>query len=820
MGLKLRASLLLLLAPLAAGASSDTVDWDSESWTTEATTYTATLTDGDVVFTVTDADSALQTGYPIQDQTNTGGLSPAQDSILFGLDFTAATVTNGVVSITIDFDDYYTNAGAVDVYDVVFDVFDIDTGASSFVDEFTVYATDGSATDHYPSMTFGSANQEGTPTSSGVAEGTASSGGTSANGNVTFDFTGVNDIRTITIEYRNLDTTNHGFQWASLHDIDFEYDLEQDLSASSKTVDTPTGVSVASGASIQYQIDVDNSSPDLAAASVRVYDDIPANTSWDHTTDIVTFPVGAYTDNSSSTGGLYGNGYLDITITSLGTSSTETIEFTVDVDGGASAGTIITNNASITTDDADNVTVFAPTRIVDAGSITPGTANAKPLYFDTPGTVDLSRIATTQAGGVTLDEGETLDMPITVTRDFTVTGADIPIDFWIRRNGQNGNNRQLSWDLYCCTGTIGSDTSLANFSSGGTFALPAHTTWYWTPDAGDPPDNVTLSWTAASPYTFNDGDVITLRLTNDSSGSGNRRIRTRSESGGNVSQIELDIIDPILVDSVTTYDAAYPGGMLQTEFELGDTVYVRVVVSDPFGSSDINVDDDSGTLPRINIDDPDSSVVTNQDTTEVADSGDATKTFEYQYTIPNPGPPTDAGIYSIDIDEAFEGEEGTIAATGTGGFTVVAPDITVSKSSVIVDDTVGGTAYHVPGSVVRYTVTVTNDGDDEPDLDSVLIIDGIPSGMELYVGDGADCTAAAPISFSAGSSGLSYDCTTDLRFTDDATPPYDFTGSAYDPYPSSSPFFDGNVTAIELSPEGIFADGGASFSFSFDVRVP
>ena len=138
-----------------------------------------------------------------------------------------------------------------------------------------------------------------------------------------------------------------------------------------------------------------------------------------------------------------------------------------------------------------------------------------------------------------------------------------------------------------------------------------------------------------------------------------------------------------------------------------------------------------------------------------------------------------------------------------------APSLTVTKVATIISDPLGLSSYHVPGTVVRYTVTVTNNGDASPDDNSLDVADVLPPEMAMFVGAG--CSDA--IKFSSNSSGLSFDCSTDLMFYGDPAYP-----GGYDPYHGPDQY-DGNITGVRLTPSGIMNTHGASFSFTLHMRV-
>src|SRR5207344_134485 len=84
----------------------------------------------------------------------------------------------------------------------------------------------------------------------------------------------------------------------------------------------------------------------------------------------------------------------------------------------------------------------------------------------------------------------------------------------------------------------------------------------------------------------------------------------------------------IHVNSVLSYNAAYPGGAATAGFNPSNTVFMRAVVSDPVGSFD-------SAGARLTLIDPNAATpVNNVAMTQVADSGAATKTYELSYALP------------------------------------------------------------------------------------------------------------------------------------------------------------------------------------------
>ncbi len=151
------------------------------------------------------------------------------------------------------------------------------------------------------------------------------------------------------------------------------------------------------------------------------------------------------------------------------------------------------------------------------------------------------------------------------------------------------------------------------------------------------------------------------------------------------------------------------------------------------------------------------------------------------------------------------------------------PDILVLKSALTIEDPVnGGTnPKSIPGAIVLYTITITNQGLGAADADTVIIADSIPAFTELFVGDLGSLPAGSPLAFIDGatSSGLSLSFinlasgTDDIEFT---------TVSGLPPVPDVDGY-DAGVTDLGLLPKGTFAasDGTnhPSFSIMFKVRI-
>lgn len=140
--------------------------------------------------------------------------------------------------------------------------------------------------------------------------------------------------------------------------------------------------------------------------------------------------------------------------------------------------------------------------------------------------------------------------------------------------------------------------------------------------------------------------------------------------------------------------------------------------------------------------------------------------------------------------------------------------LTVTKTSWIVSDPYRSTAspLAIPGAVVRYSIQISNSGNQTVSSNSIFILDALPP--QIAVG-----TSAAPI-FTQGSpsSGLTFVQATDLRYSNAASPPASFAACTYTPVSA----YDPAVRFLCLNPKGIMAASTGtppSFTISFDAQV-
>jgi len=556
-----------------------------------------------------------------------------------------------------------------------------------------------------------------------------------------------------------------------------------DLSTSTKTVVDLNGGEADAGDTLRYTITL-RESAGIAAPGVTVTDPLPANTA---SLSVVSIPAGA-TDNSTPA-------QLDVSGVAIAPNGSATIVFDVQVPAGTSPGTPIDNTATIGNPFGVGATPAAPQVIVSPSQIPSG--GTKPLYLRGTAGTPLSRVpAAPGEAVVTIGAGSTATWTLAppLQRAVTIPAGNIAVPLWLSRNGGGGGNRTLVVTLASSAlGTVGSTTvtltSIPNNLTGSGF-----------------PTQIVLP--NAVSRTFPAGSTLALSIRQSVPATGAPVTRVHPFGGGIAySRVLLNSATVINVDSVTGFNAAYPGGVGTASFFPGDTIHVRAVVGDPFGSFDI-----AGA--RLDLVDANGvTQVANAAMVQVADSGAATRTYEYVYTLPPAAAP---GGWSMRVSAA-EGTEGTVTDLGVGGFTVALPlpTLQVAKVSEVLSDPFNAATNpkRIPGAVVRYSIAVINSGPGTVDASSLVITDPLPADAALYVAAGG----GGPVEFIDGSpaSGLAFNAAADVSYSNQpgGGAPYNYT-----PVPDGQGF-DGAVTGVRIAPTGTMNAAGGAGQPSFILRL-
>lgn len=254
------------------------LDWDINTWPAPIAgvptlSQTYAIGGGNVTVTIAGDTGALTTtgtGTAASPQTNarnTGGIDPAENSLLLRMDFPEGTPAIDEQEVTVTYT--FSHPGGVNIPQ--FDVFDVDSsGSNQFTDIAIATGTlAAGGTINPTNIISGTANSN-----NGVntATGTGGSGGTSNAGNVSFVF-GQSGVNSFTFTYRNSapNTTGSHLQAASIHDISFFIAPTVDKSFSPNVI-TSGGVSTVT-------LTLSNSEISNAILSADLIDTLPAGMS-------------------------------------------------------------------------------------------------------------------------------------------------------------------------------------------------------------------------------------------------------------------------------------------------------------------------------------------------------------------------------------------------------------------------------------------------------------------------------------------------------------------------------------------------------------
>lgn len=451
--------------------------------------------------------------------------------------------------------------------------------------------------------------------------------------------------------------------------------VHPDLSGSTKSVIDINGGDADPGDTLRYTITLDESGA-TAAASVSVTDDIPANTT---AFTVISIPAGS-TNSSTSTGGSNNKGYLNITGIAIPASGTVSIVFDVKIAAATTAGTTINNTATVTNPNGAGAAPVAPTVTVSQSQA--AQSGNKKLYLYN--NLQLSRTPQSQTtAGVTI--ASVSGSSTWVLTPAIATGKSLVIP---------AGNVVVTVDL-ATSGTAATRTVQAQLFNGATQVGSTPQITFNTAT----PTQTTFTVVLASPVTVAAGATLSLKIINATTTATRPIVVYQYNANpGTVSIITSTVIN---VDSVAPYSVIYPSNTTSPRYLPGSTVYLRAVISDPFGSFDVHhanitIKDSSGT-----------TIVNNLAMALRADSGVATRTFGYTYTLPNN---PNFGAWTATVT-GYEGVESVVTHTANGSFNVEG-QVTLGKtwSNAIAGDAVsltigGGTTATAGTSTAPSTTT-------------------------------------------------------------------------------------------------------------------
>jgi uncharacterized repeat protein (TIGR01451 family) len=506
------------------------------------------------------------------------------------------------------------------------------------------------------------------------------------------------------------------------------------LSTSMKSVVDKFGGEPDAGDVLIYTIDIFETGG-ATETVVSVIDILPGNLTYIPATLTLCQDSSAPLDNCVepviSSGGFTGSN-LAITGLTVPANGRVQIQFEATIDAGANPGDLVNNTATITNPNGPGAVIGAPSLVVSPSQI--GVAGAKDIYLTNLNTSrDLTRIDPIAAGDadttVHLNGGDSTSFALTPATSLPLTLGNGPIPVYLAINGDNKNNRTRDIQVTLSysggsNGTIGSDITGINLTNN-TNAIVI----------------VPFSIDLAADLALAANTTLSLAVSNNS--NANEELDIHSFDSGFASKIQLNANTVVNVDNVEVYDVAYPAGSIVTSRNPGQTAFIRAVVSDPFGSFDINPgcpappSAANANCPSITISGPVDELV-NAHLDMKLDPTDGTKTFEYAYLVPPQGLTAgqgqeDLGLWDITVT-ANEGTEGTIDHTAVANFsTANDPNLSTSEKQVV--DKFGGDAD--PGDVLVYTINIYETGGSQEI--GVTITDVLPSNTTYVPGSLTIC---------------------------------------------------------------------------------
>jgi uncharacterized repeat protein (TIGR01451 family) len=559
--------------------------------------------------------------------------------------------------------------------------------------------------------------------------------------------------------------------------------IDPSLATSTKTVQDVNGGEAEPGDILRYTVTLTESAGGQAV-NVSMTDDVPINTTW---SGFVSIPAGATSNFTAPT--------ISVSNITVPANASVTVVFDVTV-GNVPAGATIDNEATITNPNGADAAPNAP-QVVVMPSALAGSGTKQLYLWNNP--MQLSRRRPTGTHALISVAGNNASQTITLApalqAQLTLSAGDFTVNLITHRTG-TATMGQTSRSMFVrlrnsVTGVIATSNT-QSFTS----TTPTMRPFTLNTGGGTYPENSTFQ----------------LEIVNSSSATGRSVAITPYTTGPTqYSRVDLNSATIINVDDVQTWTQAFNGGAQQGTFYPGQTVHIRAIVSDPFGSFDISsatvtVRNPSGTAVA-----PTPIAMTAVGPTCNSDTENFC-IFERSFVVPASPP---FGGWSIHVT-ANEGVEG-VFDNGVGSFVVALPQpsLTILKTSTVVSDPLNSATNpkRIPQSVVRYDITVTNSGPGTVDSGTLNIIDAIPANSSMYV----STVSGIPVEFSNGSpvSGLTYSYPTSVGYSNvGAAGPFTYT-----PVPDANGF-DPAVRAFRVSPGGVMnATGGGNPNFTIRFRV-
>ena len=399
---------------------------------------------------------------------------------------------------------------------------------------------------------------------------------------------------------------------------------------------------------------------------------------------------------------------VSVTLSGAGSIAVEAVTYT-GVDQTTPLGTFTSTNGSnppvaFNSSSATNELVFSLFAVDGSGSINSVTVGAgQSTIFNTAVSVGVAAAASTEPGAATVtsnyDDNLNQDYALgvvsikpapaagTTTATFTQT-LSMASDFAMPAGGVINVVNYVN----VVSGSMPANPSITATLKYGSTTIATLTNPVYSSGAG------TLTWThtLSSNVTIPAGSTVTLDVTTAQSGV---TFQIQYDSSTKPSRIDLPTTTYLDVNSVGIYDAAYTndgnsandGNAISSAFN-GETVYIRALVTDPFGPADI-------TSELLTITPPTGGSFTLSPTSIIPTGTLNQKIYEYAWTTS-----VTQGTFAISVT-ANEGYEGTIFDTAGTTFVVAQQDLGTPSITEFVDGSGVSVTEYLPDSTAYIRIT-------------------------------------------------------------------------------------------------------------------
>lgn len=217
-----------------------------------------------------------------------------------------------------------------------------------------------------------------------------------------------------------------------------------------------------------------------------------------------------------------------------------------------------------------------------------------------------------------------------------------------------------------------------------------------------------LSWsgTLSSNVTLPAGEEVSLDITTNEQ---NVEFQIEYDSQTKPSKILLPTNTVINISGIEFYDAPYPEGTQITSAVNGETVYVRINVEDPFGSSDITSTDLSIVASN------GSTIDTTLTDSNVTNTSGCSKSYEYSWFTS-----VEQGLFTISV-AAHEGYESVTDSLSTT-FEVTYTDLGTNCEIAFLDSEGNVVTSYDPNTMICMSITDIDENLDTLSIDNISAI--------------------------------------------------------------------------------------------------